>query len=67
MIDLHTHLLPGIDDGSDSTEESVKVLTRMAQHGVTAVLLTPHVSASQLEADSDEPLRLRQRYRHQSE
>ena len=61
MIDLHTHLLPGVDDGSDSTEESVKVLTRMAQHGVTAVLLTPHVSASQLEADPDEPLRRRQR------
>ena len=61
MIDLHTHLLPRVDDGSDSTEESVKVLTLMAQRRVTAVLLTPHVSASQLEADPDEPLGLRQR------
>lgn len=46
MIDLHCHLLPGVDDGSRSVAQSVGVLRRMAQEGVTAVCLTPHLLAS---------------------
>ncbi|HEU4698124.1 MAG TPA: CpsB/CapC family capsule biosynthesis tyrosine phosphatase [Gemmatimonadales bacterium] len=46
MIDLHSHLLPGVDDGSRSVEQSVGVLRTMARQGVTAVCLTPHVVAS---------------------
>ena len=42
MIDLHCHLLPGVDDGSRSVEQSVRVLTTMREAGVTAVCLTPH-------------------------
>lgn len=49
MIDLHSHLLPGVDDGSRSVEQSVAVLTRMAEAGVTAVCLTPHLNASRAE------------------
>lgn len=46
MIDLHTHLLPGVDDGSPSIEASVPVLERFAAEGVEAVVCTPHLSAS---------------------
>lgn len=49
MIDLHSHLLPGVDDGSRSVEQSVVVLTRMGAAGVTAVCLTPHLAASRAE------------------
>ena len=42
MIDLHCHLLPGVDDGSRSVEQSVRVLTSMQESGVSAVCLTPH-------------------------
>ncbi len=49
MIDLHCHLLPGVDDGSRSVEQSVEVLTRMVGSGVTAVCLTPHLEASRAE------------------
>ena len=49
MIDLHSHLLPGVDDGSRSVEQSVEVLTRMGAAGVTAVCLTPHLEASRAE------------------
>ena len=43
VIDLHSHLLPAVDDGSRSVEQSVKVLFEMAQQGVTDVCLTPHL------------------------
>jgi protein-tyrosine phosphatase len=49
MIDLHSHLLPGVDDGSRSVEQSVEVLTRMGAAGITAVCLTPHLEASRAE------------------
>lgn len=42
MIDLHCHLLPGVDDGSRTVEQSVRVLEAMREGGVTAVCLTPH-------------------------
>ena len=47
MIDLHSHLLPAVDDGSRSVEQSVGVLREMAQRGVTDVCLTPHLRAAQ--------------------
>ena len=48
MIDLHTHLLPGVDDGSHTVEQSVEVLERFAAQGVTAVCCTPHLRASEV-------------------
>jgi protein-tyrosine phosphatase len=48
VIDLHSHLLPNIDDGSRSIEQSVAVLEAMAAGGVTDVVLTPHTSVSAL-------------------
>lgn len=50
MIDLHNHLLPGVDDGSRSVAQSVRVLGAFAAQGVTAVCLTPHLLASQADA-----------------
>lgn len=40
--DLHCHLLPGIDDGSSSIEESIETLRRAEKEGVTEIVLTPH-------------------------
>jgi protein-tyrosine phosphatase len=48
VIDLHSHLLPAVDDGSRSVAQSVKVMKEMAAHGVTDVCLTPHLRAGQL-------------------
>jgi protein-tyrosine phosphatase len=50
VIDLHSHLLPGVDDGSRSVEQSRRVLAEMAASGVTDLCLTPHVLASQAPA-----------------
>ena len=48
MIDLHSHLLPAVDDGSRTLEQSVAVLQRMAAGGVTEICLTPHLLASRV-------------------
>jgi len=48
MIDIHSHLLPGVDDGSRSMEQSVEVLKRFADDGVECVVLTPHLNVSRL-------------------
>lgn len=50
MIDLHNHLLPGVDDGSRSVAQSLRVLNTFAGQGVTAVCLTPHLLASEAAA-----------------
>ena len=44
---MHTHLLPGVDDGSPSLAVSVPILERFGQHGVTRLVCTPHLNASQ--------------------
>ena len=46
MIDIHSHLLPGVDDGSTSVEMSLPVLERFAEDGVQVLVLTPHLNAS---------------------
>jgi protein-tyrosine phosphatase len=46
VIDLHTHLLPAVDDGARTIEESLAVLERFAAQGVTTVACTPHLDAS---------------------
>ncbi len=42
MIDFHSHVLPGIDDGSRDTDESLKLLKMCSEQGVTKIAATPH-------------------------
>ena len=41
--DIHSHILPGVDDGSPDVETSLQLLDFMAELGYTTVWLTPHV------------------------
>jgi len=50
VIDLHCHLLPGVDDGSRSVAQSAAVLGRMAELGIEGMCLTPHLLASEAPA-----------------
>lgn len=43
FIDYHSHLLPGVDDGVQNTEESLRILNNLERHGVREVWLTPHI------------------------
>ena len=60
MIDLHSHLLPGVDDGARTAADSLAVLEKFARDGVTVVACTPHLDASRAgEAPVKEHARLR--------
>ena len=45
MIDFRTHILPGMDDGSQATHESLQMLTLESEQGAQEILLTPHFYA----------------------
>ena len=42
MIDIHCHMLPGVDDGSDSMDTSLLMASMAAESGVETVIVTPH-------------------------
>ena len=42
MKDLHSHILYGIDDGSNTLQESIRLLKEMEKAGITDAILTPH-------------------------
>lgn len=44
MVDLHCHILPGIDDGPDSLEQSLAMAECAIEDGITRVVATPHSS-----------------------
>lgn len=46
MVDFHCHCLPGIDDGSRSIEESIKILEMLSGQGINSVVATPHFIAN---------------------
>jgi protein-tyrosine phosphatase len=47
MTDFHSHILPGIDDGSQSVEESIQMLSSLYEQGVKTVCATPHFYADE--------------------
>lgn len=46
MTDFHSHILPKMDDGSRSTEESMLMLKALSEQGITRVVATPHFYAN---------------------
>jgi tyrosine-protein phosphatase YwqE len=42
-VDMHSHLIPGIDDGSKSMEESLSLIRRLADYGFQKLITTPHI------------------------
>jgi protein-tyrosine phosphatase len=44
LIDIHSHILPGLDDGSQSLEQSIMMLEAAVQSGTTDIVATPHAN-----------------------
>lgn len=42
MIDLHTHIIPNVDDGANSFDDALKMLNLEIENNVDTVILTPH-------------------------
>jgi tyrosine-protein phosphatase YwqE len=42
-VDMHSHLIPGIDDGSKSMEESLELIKRLSSYGLRKIITTPHI------------------------
>ena len=46
IVDFHSHLMPSVDDGSRTVEQSIKSLAAMAAQGIAIAITTPHFDAS---------------------
>lgn len=44
-VDMHSHVLPGIDDGAQDVNQSIELITRMMALGIKKIIATPHVMA----------------------
>jgi protein-tyrosine phosphatase len=44
-VDMHSHVLPGIDDGAQNPQESIFLIKRMMEVGIKKVIATPHIMA----------------------
>jgi len=57
MIDIHAHILPSLDDGPETIEESVELCKVAANDGIKTIVATPHTRDGVYEAESDEILK----------
>ena len=52
-FDIHTHIVPGVDDGADSLEESLEMISQMREQGVLNIVATPHYPDGKTEKIKD--------------
>jgi tyrosine-protein phosphatase YwqE len=45
VVDMHSHVLPGIDDGAKTPEESIALIKKMIGLGIGKIIATPHIMA----------------------
>jgi protein-tyrosine phosphatase len=53
MIDLHCHILPGIDDGAQSIEDSLNLLKAAVADGISRIVCTPHIQLGRFDNTND--------------
>ncbi|AUC22229.1 histidinol phosphatase [Polaribacter sejongensis] len=53
FVDIHSHLLPGIDDGAKNIETSIALITKMHSYGIKNIITTPHVLGDLYQNSSD--------------
>lgn len=57
MIDLHCHILPGIDDGAKTIEDSLDMARKAVSQGITHVLATPHYRNGRWDNEKEDIMR----------
>jgi len=53
VTDMHSHVLPGIDDGAQNVEESIFLIKKMMSLGIKKIIATPHVMIDYYRNDAD--------------
>lgn len=53
FTDIHCHLLPGVDDGAKTMEQTIKLLKKEYSQGVRQIVLTPHFRIGMFETEAD--------------
>ena len=53
MVDMHSHVLPGIDDGAKTPDESIVLIKKMMALGITKIIATPHIMADYYKNTAD--------------
>jgi protein-tyrosine phosphatase len=51
--DIHSHLVPGIDDGSQSMEESLQLIRSLKEFGFKKLITTPHIQADRFKNNAE--------------
>lgn len=51
LVEVHCHILPGIDDGSPDVETSLKMIARLQEQGAKKIVLTPHYYSDNISLD----------------
>lgn len=54
MIDMHSHIIFDVDDGSESLEESIEIIRTAKERGIKAMFATPHFIEGSMTAEADE-------------
>lgn len=58
MIDIHTHLIPNVDDGADSEEETIRLAKAAIEEGIHHTILTPHHNLNWFKNEKDKVIKL---------
>lgn len=53
LVDMHSHVLPGIDDGAQTPAESVVLIRKMMELGIKKIIATPHVMVDYYRNDKE--------------
>lgn len=58
ILDMHSHILPGVDDGSDSMETTIAMLKNAENDGTDCIIATPHYCYNYYTPEHDEILKI---------
>lgn len=58
LIDIHSHILPGLDDGSGSMEETLEMLFQAEKEGIGIIIATPHYKPMRRSAGREKTVRV---------
>ena len=62
MIDIHCHMLPGIDDGPEGLDESIEMARLAVANGITEAVVTPHIHAGRYDNTRESVARSTQQF-----